>query len=104
LIETGEQNSRKLTGSQFLMVLLFFASLLLAAYYFDLGRDHDDSEELVTLAVIASDTPEHIPYSKHNKRRYSLKAQEFNCYFRIIDGAYDLIRSDDKLRERLETI
>jgi hypothetical protein len=99
-----QDTSKKMTGTQFLLVVLAIASLFVAYFYFDLGKDHNDNDDVVTLTVKASDTPEHIPNRKNVKRQYLLKAQEFNCHFMITDGAYDLIRDNSKLIERLETI
>lgn len=99
-----QDTSKEMTGTQLLLVVLAIASFFLAYFYFDLGKDHDDDDEVVTLTVKASDTPEHITNQRYEKRQYRLKAQEFNCHFMITDGAYDLIRDDSKLTERLEAI
>jgi hypothetical protein len=96
-----QQTSDKLTISQWLFGVLIITSLLIAIFYFDLGSDYSDDDELITLKVKASDVPEHVGSSKYRKTGYWLKTQEFNCRFWITEEAYDIVKNNSTRKERL---
>jgi hypothetical protein len=68
---------------------------------------HHKGQNLITLTVTSSDSPEVLQESSENggsHTTYLLKAQDFNCHFWIVGEPLKIITGSRKAMELLETI
>jgi len=93
--------------SSFGMVMLVIIPFYVIIQYGYINYIQNKAENLITLVVTSSDSPEYIREGTADggsHERYVLKAQEFNCHFWIVSESMEIVTNNKKTKELLESI